>query len=226
MEEEQSAEDEVVGMPQIERRQPFQHDSSHQMKHQMSFRRYRKHLQWRKAALGNDHLTGDIESGLDSEIGTLAADSCPDGSRDNEPPRKRIRVDDSSKHASVGNEGHEGEEQENEEDVDNRKESYEENPVETEQSDGTIHFSDNYLIYEDSDSEDQDANPDKGKKSNNILQSRDEDPLPLKECLLLAPEEAFFLSYGLGCLTGELKFWKRFSISDLQCHFVCKTLGR
>ena len=67
-----------------------------------------------------------------------------------------------------------------------------------------------FLIYEDTDSEGEEEETDFGRGDvafassgpKKFLFSRRTDPFELKECLVLSFEEAFFLSYGLGCLTG------------------------
>ena len=142
-------------------------------------------MEWRKRALG-------LASG--NQIATEAPLNEIDGVRCQDPPTKRARVDAKELAASLGSEGKEV-------DATGKKGPQRDDDATSD----FINTTDNYLIYEDSDSEDEEADEGREKKPNNLLFSCAEDPLPLTECLLLSPEEAFFLSYGLGCLTGELQ---------------------
>jgi len=159
-------------------------------KPQMSFRRFEKHMRWRSELLGDGDEIEDSTQEL-SEQRQLAQESLEaDGeatSRDvEEPPNKRSRVDDGADEPFL---------------VDHPSSA-------SCPESSALEFNDDFLIYEDTDSEDDDEEEEiensfrkRIPRCKNWLFSHEEDPLPLKECLLLSHEEAFFLSYGLGCLT-------------------------
>ena len=181
-------------------------------KPQMSHRRFEKHLQWRKDLLGDEKRLdgGDEMTSVGEEMKKpmlpltqqrqppqdgLEADGEATTEDVMEPPFKRLKAEDDN-------------------------ELFDEpfQPIDPTSSDlrdsAAFELEDDFLIYEDTDSEEEDAEELNNESSfrqrmqrrKNWLFSQKEDPLPLKECLLLTYEEAFFLSFGLGCLTGEWFF--------------------
>lgn len=151
-------------------------------KFKMAARRYSKHVEWKSAVQSAEEAVDDCFLPVGSDSGPLIKTDASEL----EPPCKKSRLDD-----NVAEEREEEEEEDHEHDAEDGSADSDDSGMSKSEA---SKFSKDYLICEDSDPEEEFAPP-------RVLFSCDEDPLPLRECLLLSPEEAFFLSYGLGCLT-------------------------
>lgn len=172
-------------------------------KFEMSKRRYDRHVLWRREVLGQCGVdTSDVETGADANavaprldddaVADVVEEDDDDDVVDEEPVGKRARLGETTTTTTTKK---------------TSKTTVTNDPQGTtspSQMEEQQYFSGDFLICEDGASEDEEedgADDGFGRRRKRLLFSRDEDPLPLKECLLLSHEEAFFLSYGLGCLT-------------------------